>query len=226
MKVVGIVSVCAGGSQRVFSKLMGYSLSHYQLQAPEIILHQVPFEEYQKAIDSKNHHAFERPLLKSLAKLNDCGADFVIVPNNTVQSVVNLVSSKSPIPILNLTEIVAQECKKQKIGKVLILGTSELINSGLYQCALEEQNIKSYLLDSTSMDLMNHEILSAILLGSQEFSVSAELDSVIRRIAPKYDAMLLACSELVSAYHGNLDILTIDPIELLAKAAAQEAMMK
>lgn len=224
MKVVGIVSVCAGGSQSFFSQFMARCLSHYQSRSPEIILHQAPFTEYQEAIDSKNLADFERPLLKSLKKIKQWGADFAVIPNNTVQAAVESIKAKSPIHILNLVELVACECVEQKADKVLILGTLQLIQSSVYQRELQKQNVNWGVLDLQSIELMTHEILAAMRLGGDTFSLSIELDAIVRDAACNYDVVLLACSELVGAYHGRLDTLTIDPISLLAEQAIQKAM--
>ena len=84
----------------------------------------------------------EDRLIESIESLAKSGADFVIIPANTVHKVINNIKKRATIPILSILDIVATECHNHNLKKVGILGTRWTMADHLYQNSLRLYNIE------------------------------------------------------------------------------------
>jgi aspartate racemase len=225
MKKIGVIAACVGGFEAFYSTLIRYSLMRHHSTTPHVCIDQAPLQNYFSAFEAPEKEPLLKLLLSSLDSLKHLGVDFAVIPNNSAHSVIEQVIQKSPLPILNLLEVVGEECRRLGFKKVLILGISKLLQSGLYQRALQSRQIASLLLPENEGLILHKEIMMATMSGAATFTFSPELEQIIDRHAHKShcDAVLLACSDLVKAYHGDLPIPSIDPMELLAHRAIDRA---
>lgn len=226
MRTIGIISTCLGGSINFYTQLVQFSLTTYQNRTPEILFHQMPLEEYFSAFRDLNITKISELLDTSMRKLSNAGASLIVIPNNTSHAVIENIINSSSISILNMIEITANFCHSQQYQRVVLLGTNTLIKSGIYQKYLNNFDIKSILLSEADAQLLNNEILQATTSGDLDFKFSTSIKNKIIDCANKNscNAIILACSDLVRAFHSKLEIPTINPLELLAKVAVNIAM--
>lgn len=229
MKAIGIVSACLGGTINFYSQLVQYSLSSYNSKTPEIILHQLPLQDYFTCFDDINKlNKLSDLLLSSIKTLEEAGARLIVIPNNTVHTVIDDILPRSSLPILSLLEVTKDHCKAANYREVLILGTRSLIRTEIYQKSLRNIGVQPVVLSEVDEDQLNQEIMKATQKGDLAFAFSSYIQEAISRISHlgQYDAILLACSDLVRSFHLKLNIPTINPLELLAKTAIDKAMQK
>lgn len=212
MKSIGIVSTCFGGTSTFLNQLLQHSNTSY---FPELFMHQAPLEKYISLLKHVDILGLSNLVLESIKKMD---SDFVVIPNNTLHMAIEYITEKSPIPIINLLEAISKACIEKGFSKVLVLGTSMLINSRVIQDKLESYNIQSGILPNISEQITD-EIIAATISKSSSFSFSNSVCSAINEATPRYDSVVLACSDLVKEFHHRLAIPTLDPMEALAKAA-------
>jgi aspartate racemase len=124
MPTIGILGVTIPGAIDFLSKLHknfhGAFSGHHH---PHIILHQLDFSPTHNAQNAGEWQTVEDRLVESAQVLVKAGADFVAIPANTVHIVIEGVSRRTSIPVLNMIELVANECQAQGLKKVGIMGT-------------------------------------------------------------------------------------------------------
>ena len=228
MKHIGIVDVtsvgafiCANEIVTQASKL-GSSGSH-----PELTIHAFSFSLYKKYVLKKDWIGMAHIILNSIEKLLKTGAEFIIIPSNTPHYAIEEIRKKSLAPVLNLIDLVSEECFKKKYKKVLVLGTKATMMDGLYDNYLKKRKITLLIPNESGCNLIQKLIIDHIIpLKNDRQTVSKKIaNGVIKKI--NCDAIILGCTELSDVYNeNNLGKPVIDSTRLLAHKALEFAIQK
>ncbi len=158
----------------------------------------------------------------SLRKLEDCGADCIIMPCNTAHCFLKELQSRTKLPFLDMPKITAQSCRKKFPQKTAaILATRGTLQSGLYQDLLDEEGVSFLTPDEREQDVLMRVIYEGVKAGNEPELYRGWMCSVTDALAERgADYFILGCTELpIAAEKLGLAILTVNPTEELAKAA-------
>jgi aspartate racemase len=226
MHSIGIVVITMVGANICSNEIVaeadkrGLSGKH-----PEIMTHAFPFALYKECVISKNWDKMAEHILASIEKLKNLGADFIIIPSNTPHYGFKKISETSKLPVINLIELVAEECSNRNYKKVAVLGTLSTMKEGLYDGYLKERNITPVIPGENGCMQINNLIMDEIIpLRESRFSVAKEIaEQTIKNL--DCDAVILGCTELPDVYNtANLGKPVIDTTRLLAHKALEIAL--
>lgn len=227
MKHVGIVDITTVGACICANELVTESNRRNSSgNHPEFTIHSFPFSLYYKYLDKQDWSGMGQMISDSINKLRTIGANFIIIPSNTPHYAINEIMAKSLLPVLNLIELVANECVSKGYKTALILGTKQTMFGGLYEQYLIKKNINSVMLSEKEGEILHSLILNHIIpLKKDRFSMAEKINA---DILSKYscDVIILGCTELPEVY--NSAILTkpvIDTTRLLAHKALDYCLL-
>ena len=227
MKHIGIVGVTAEGASLCYkticeeaTKLLG------QYIHPEISLHNHSFSRIFEAQNKGDWKTVAALLLDSITKLHASGAEFAIIPANSVHYCFEEIREKSPIPLLSIVEITVKECKKQNYKKVGVLGTVLTMKNGLYKEPLESQGIEYIVPNQNEQSIINKIIFDEIITNKIANEGVAAMINVIQALkSQSCDALILGCTEIpIIINKKNSPLPLIDTTRLLAKKALEYAL--
>lgn len=158
----------------------------------------------------------------SLAKLERCGADCVIMPCNTAHYFLPRLEALTKLPFLSMIDAAAEACRTRFPGKAVgILATAGTLAAGLYQEALESRGVPFLVPDEAERDALMGVIYQGVKAGAPPLQYREAFLSVTEGMAGRgASCFLLACTELPLAVRAlNLNLPCVDPTEELAKAA-------
>ncbi len=227
MKHIGIAAVTAEGAALCYRTICSEAMRILgNNQHPEISLHTHSFQKIVDAQRSEDWQAVASLLLSSLQKLKTAGADFAIIPANSVHFVFDELRKKSPLPLLSIVTMAADLCAKRSYQKVLVLGVGITMSRGLFTDALTEKNIQSIVPTPDEQEKLNRiiyeEIVPSVLTEiSRQWIIALVLQYKVRGC----DSVLLGCTELPLILTPETSPLpTIDTTRELGLAALHEAM--
>ena len=84
-------------------------------------------------------------MVKSAVKLQSMGADFLVMPCNTAHFFAERIQTFVDIPLLHMPRETAKELKERGVSKAAVLATDGTIQSGIYDAALAELGINTFL---------------------------------------------------------------------------------
>ena len=218
-KHIGIVGVTAEGASLCYkkicseaSKIMG--INHH----PEISLHNQSFHKFIEPFNRKDWKSIAQIINESIKKLESSGADFAIIPANSVHFAFNEIQKISPIPVLSIVEISAQECKKMNYKKVGILGVGMTMSDGLYDEPLKKYGIKPIIPPKSEQKIISDVIYNDIVPAKVTDKSVNKIINVIKSLKEKdCDSVILGCTELPLIIDKNNSPLPfIDTTRLLA----------
>ncbi|WP_458862764.1 cysteate racemase [Acidaminobacterium chupaoyuni] len=159
---------------------------------------------------------------ESAQKLNQMGADVLIMPCNTAHYFLDRIKPFSKAPFISILEQTALRCRQLR-GQtpVGLLGTTGTINTGIYKRELEAHGIPCIEPNEEQKELLM-ELIFAVKAGSHDLdrpAVEAMLAEMKSRGAEYF---ILGCTELpIVAEWLDLKEDFIDPTTELARAAIE-----
>lgn len=227
MKHIGIVDITTVGACICANEIVAeYTRINKTEMHPEFTLHAFPFALYKEYILSQDWVGLSNVILSSIDKLCSCGCEFIIIPSNTPHYAIKSIIDRATIPVLNMIELVADECVARGYKKVSILGTKITMQGGLYKDYLGGKGITIVTPDDDGCNLINSLIFDYIIpLKKDRVNFSMMIaDTVIKKM--DCDAIILACTELPDVYNEiNLLKPVIDTTRFIAHKAIEFAQI-
>ncbi|MBA2709199.1 MAG: amino acid racemase [Tatlockia sp.] len=225
---IGIAGVTIPGAidciNKINQKAHGFFEHHHH---PNIILDQPNFGPTHHAQNHGQWEIVEDRLIESIKTLAKGGADFVIIPANTVHKVIDNIKKRANIPVLSMLDMVAAECQHHNLKKVGILGTRWTMADHLYQNQLRLHNIEEIIPSQEDQDIVQKAIFEELIpTGNVKSKTLDALLAVTERLKAKgCDGIALACTELPLVLNReNCGILTLDTTAILAEGAVRYAL--
>ncbi len=167
-----------------------------------------------------------RPEMKKSAKrLEEAGADVLIMACNTAHYFYDSVCEDLKIPVLHMPRLTAQLILEMGVKKAGVLATDGTCQSGVYGDALKEEGIEPVYPSAEKQEIIMSLIYDHVKAGKMDFS-DLDIDGVISEMKEKgAEVLILGCTELPMAFDiiGEMGIPAIDPTDVLARAAVSFA---
>lgn len=223
IKTIGILGgMGPGASASFYQQLVDTAQSQYNAvqdeEYPEMILYSLALKDFGENAKVEQEH-IKKQLINGVQKLEKAGADFVVIPCNTVHYHYESMQNSISIPIISIIKETAKfiaENDHKKIGLICSESTNEL---GLYSKCFEEINIECLSPTKVQQNTLNQVILS-VMGGTNSYKEHLDIEAILDDYAKKADAMVLGCTELPLALDKTkTKHLVFDTIEILTNAA-------
>lgn len=190
---------------------------------PEITIHTFPLADYMAWIEEGNWRAVANLMSESAAKVAQAGADFIICPDNTIHQAFEWVISTRPW--LHIADVVAAEAARRKYQRVMVLGTSYLMEGAVYRTALERYHITQDIPTPEERATIHRIIFDELIPGRVSNDSRIQLLRLIEQIKGRgCDAAVMGCTELpLLLAEQDAALPLLDSTRLLARAALARA---
>lgn len=194
---------------------------------PAIIISSVPlpYDLEENAI-SKNI-GFEKilPFLTTeINRLEKAGADFIVMPCNSLHVFIKDLRKITKIPVLSIVEETVKFLKKNNYSKVGIISTKATIKNKLYETAFKINQIEYFKPNDLQQASLTKIILN--LVSGQKIRKDKEkLIQIINDFKNKnVDCVLLACTDLQLLISRNPRLKNVDTMKILADATVAKIL--
>jgi aspartate racemase len=224
---IGIVGCSAEGAALCYQTICAQGALLLGPHAhPEVSMHTPSLHKYVQCLKAGDLQGVGDLMLESANKLAASGADFLICPDNTIHQAFSYVQPRSPLPWLNIAQVVAAEAARRGYHKVGITGTRWLVDSEVYPEQFAARGIAFMRPSPEERDEMQRIIMDELVAGVVNPAPTAFFQSVIQRMKNEgCDAVALGCTEIpLIITDTNSALPTLDSTRLLANAALQQAV--
>ncbi len=194
-----------------------------KLEQPEILIQnvKVPFELQEKFImKGEGGDEFLKILVDSAKKLEKAGADFLVIPCNSVHVFIDEIRNSVKIPVLSILDETADFISSKKLEKVILLATPSTIKNKLFDEKLSFKNIE--ILKPIEEDQVKiGKIINKILERKERNSDKLNLLKIIGKFDDA-DALVLACTDLHILLNSHKNLEIVDTMTVLADASVKE----
>ncbi|MFH1089892.1 MAG: amino acid racemase [Candidatus Uhrbacteria bacterium] len=194
---------------------------------PGIIIASVPLPyQIEEDLITKNVGS-ERyvPFLANEAKrLEKAGADFIVMPCNSLHVFIKEIREAVNIPVLSIIEETVKFLKKNNFQKVGIVSTSATIQNKLYETALEKEGMAYVTPDAFQQAKMGKFILN-LVTGQQKNRDREGLIQIIDDFEKKnVDCVALACTDLQLLIPKHPRLKIFDTMKIFSDATVEEIL--
>jgi aspartate racemase len=226
MRTAGII----GGlgpetTARFYQEIIFDSFETHKEERPPLLLWSIPlrYSIEEDLITRAEGEARYIPYLTDAAKrLENGGADFIVIPCNSVHIFIQEVRSAVQIPVLSIVEETADFLQKKFITNIGLLATKSTVEKELYQKPLTRKHIGITLPQPEDQEKIGGLIQNLVTSRSDEKD-RAELLEVISRLSEKgVDTVVLACTDLQLLTPAHNLVRIYDSMAILARAAVRE----
>jgi len=228
MKTIGIIGGLGPETTSEFYLDIVFSCQKKDRTArPSIIIASVPLPyKIEEDAISKNI-GIERCLpflIEEAKRLEKSGADFIVMPCNSLHIFIEDIRKAVKIPVLSIIEETVKFLKKNNFNKVGIVSTSATIKNKLYENAFEANKIEYKTPDAFQQAKLGKFIFN-LVTGFQKNSDREELIQIINDFEKKdVSCVVLACTDLQLLIPKHPTLKIFDTMKIFADASVEEIL--
>ncbi|NLX71114.1 MAG: aspartate/glutamate racemase family protein [Clostridiales bacterium] len=228
MKTIGLIGGMSWESTAKYYKIINETIKEQLggLHSAKLILYSVDFQEIEEC-QSKGDWDKSAEILSDVAvKLQNAGADFIVICTNTMHKVVPQIKNKIQIPIIHIAETTAYRLKKNNISKVALLGTKYTMTQDFYKSIIMSEGIEVVIPDEKDIEIVNKIIYDELCKGIIKKESKEHYLRIISSLkAEGAQGVILGCTEIGLLINQNdVDLPVFDTTEIHAKTAAMLAL--
>ncbi len=172
-------------------------------------------------------HGTESPLpylVASANRLQNAGADFLLIPCITSHYFLPELVRQIQIPVMSIIEETAKHLQKQGIKKAVLLATDGTCKAGVFDKVFSEYGIAICYPCPEAQGALMDVIYKGVKAGRNTWDTTALNAEICRLTAEGAEAVVLGCTELpLAAKLYGIDGMLVDPTDILARAAILHA---
>jgi aspartate racemase len=137
-------------------------------------------------------------LLASLARLAGAGVDFAAMTANTPHLVFDDLAARSPVPLLSIVEVCAQEARQHGLRRLALLGTRFTMEGAFYPTVCARYGIAVVVPNDTDRAWLHERYVGELLKGEFRDDTRRQVLSLASRLRDEehIDGIILGGTEL------------------------------
>jgi aspartate racemase len=194
----------------------------------KILLYSVNFEEIKQLTYANNWDGIAGIMIDVAQKLEQAGADCILLGANTMHHIADRVSSAFGVPLIHIAEITGNAILAKGLQKVALLGTKYTMQLPFYTLQLQAKGIETILPNEADIEFINTTIYDEMGKGLFLLTTkTAYLKIIDDLVAKGAEGVILGCTEIpILIEQSDCDIPLFDTGLLHAIAAVDFALGK
>lgn len=196
------------------------------LNSANLFLYSLNMQEISTLINSGDWGKIAEIYTGIARKLETQGAEAIVLCANTPHLVADVIQRGIKIPIIHIAEETAKEIVRQKIKKVILLGTKFTMEHEFFKKVLLKHGIETVIPDADDRTFIHNSIFEEF--GKDIFKAETKkkyLEIITRLSGPDTKGVILGCTEIpVLIKQTDCAITIFDTTLIHARAAVDFAL--
>ncbi len=228
MKTIGLIGGLSCESTvtyyNIINKIVQEKLGG--LNSAKIVMVSVNFAEILEYQHNDDWDSIAGTLADAAKKLEDAGADFILLCTNTMHKVASQIESAINVPFLHILQATSEHLKQQNINKVALLGTEYTLTQDFYKQKLIDNDIEVIIPIGEDLDCVSDIIYNELCMGEILSESRAKYVEVIKKLkAGGAEGVILGCTEIgLLISQDDSPIPVFDTAVIHATAGALKAL--
>ncbi len=165
--------------------------------APSIVIDSLDVRRALRLVENDRPALIEY-LLASLRRLAGAGVDFAAMTANTPHIVFDNLAARSPVPLVSIVEVCAQEARQRGLGRLALLGTRFTMEGPFYPAVCARYGIAVVPPNVTDRAWVHKRYVGELLKGEFREDTWREFVSLVARLRREgsIDGVILGGTEL------------------------------
>jgi aspartate racemase len=157
-------------------------------------------------------------LFESLRRLAGAGVDFVAMTANTAHIVFDELAARSPVPLLSIVEVCAEEARRRTLGRLALLGTRFTMEAQFYPDVCARYGVAVVAPNDTERMWIHERYIGELLVGEFRDETRRGVIAIVERLRDQegIDGLILGGTELSLLLPGAAiaDVAVLDTTAL------------
>ncbi len=228
MKTIGLLGGMSWHSSALYYQLIneGVQKKLGGLHSAKIIMSSFDFAEIAELQHKNAWHQAGELLAQQALKLQQAGADFLIIGTNTMHMSVPIIRQYIRIPILHIADATADVIMQQRFRTTGLLGTRFTMQMDYYKTHLEDRGIDVLIPDDAGCQRVNDVIFNELCQGEINAQSRQDYLSIIDQLSKKgAECIIAGCTEIsMLIKQSDTSIPLFDTTVIHAQAAVDFAL--
>jgi len=200
MKTIGLIGGMSFESTieyyRTINQLMKERLGGWH--SAKIIMYSVDFAEIHEHQNTGNWESAGELLAQAGRKIENGGADLIVLCTNTMHKVANYIEQATKIPLVHIADATAEKIIASGIKKVGLLGTKYTMEQDFYKDRLRDKYALEVIVpNSADIAIINEVIFSELVLGKINSESQKAYVKIINKLLKQgAEGIILGCTEI------------------------------
>lgn len=199
MKTLGLIGGMSWESTVTYYRVINETIKKELggLHSAKILLYSVDFDEIEKYQSSGDWEKSADVLAEAAVRLENAGADYIVICTNTMHKIAPEISTKISIPIIHIAEATADKLKEHNIKNVGLLGTKYTMTQDFYKSKLIEAGLNVIIPNDEDVETINSVIYEELCLGEIRSESKVKYLDIIRKMEKEgAQGVILGCTEI------------------------------
>ena len=228
MKTLGLIGGLSWFSTMVYYRTINQLINERLggSHSAKIFLYSVDFNEF-KILQEKGDWKQIEGMFSDIAKrLENAGADCIVMCTNTPHLVADKIRLKINIPLIHIAEETAREIVRLKINKVGLLGSKFTMENPFFKDRLSDAGLEAIIPDSISRDFIHESIFNELTKGIfKDETKKKYLDIIGKLQSDGAQGIIFGCTEFsLLINQSDCNITVFDTTAIHSKAAVDFAL--
>ncbi len=229
MKTIGLLGGMSWESTVPYYQIINRTIAESLggLHSAKILLYSVDFDEVERLQHAARWQEAGLLLAAAASRLEDAGADFLVLCTNTMHRVAPDIEARVRIPLLHIADPTARALQAAGLSTVGLLGTAFTMEQEFYRGRLESAfGLRVLIPRSESRALVHRVIYEELCRGAiREASRQSFRDVVAELEGMGAKAVIMGCTEIgLLLRQQDVGVPLFDTTRLHAEAAADFAL--
>lgn len=225
MKRIGLIGGMSWESTIPYYKIINEEISSKMggLHSGNIVLYSLDFHELEKHQSKGDWEKVEEIIINAAKILENAKCDFILICTNTIHKIYDKIQNQIKVPIVHIAEAMAEELLKNKITKVLLLGTKYTMKENFFKDILIKNKIDVIVPEENDIIIINNIIFNELCQGKFEEKSKSEIIKIIQKMGKHgCNGVVFGCTELgLLIRQEDTNFKIFDTAVIHAKKAAQ-----
>jgi aspartate racemase len=230
MKTIGMIGGMSWESTVTYYQIINETVKEKLggLHSAKCLLYSVDFHEMEAWLAQGDWESIGNALTDAALRLQDAGADFLVICTNTMHKVTPQMEMQESIPILHIADAAAEALKVQNIRKAALLGTAYTMEQGFYKDRIAGHGIEVIVPEAEDRAFINRVIFQELCLGILSDSSRQRYVDIIGKLNRKgAQGVILGCTEIgLLVKQADTSVPLFDTTVIHARRAADFALAK
>ena len=229
MKTIGLLGGTGWESTLEYYRIINKNISEYYgyQHSAKIIMFSVDFFEISSRIEKQDFEGLEKFLTGIAIKIEDDGADCLLICANTLHMFADQISGKISIPLIHIADATALKIKEQSMRKVGLLGTKPTMEMPFYKNRLKDNHGIDVIIPSDAdREFIHKTFLNEFFKGKFTAEARKQFLGIMDRLAAQgAEGIILGCTEIpLLVNQKDTPIPLFDTLDIHAKASVDFAL--
>lgn len=223
MKTIGLIGGMSWESTALYYRLINQDIKQRcgGLHSAPLILHSVDFAGIAELQHNNDWQALSDALCSIAEKLEQAGAEALMICTNTMHKVAKDITNVVQIPVLHIGDAILAACNARSITKVGLLGTAFTMEQPFLRDYLSAGGLDVLVPDEYERQTVHNVIYEELCQGKVLDASRAQYQQIIESLKQHgAEAVILGCTEIgLLIAQRDVSIPALDTTELHAALA-------